>query len=54
VKLEPLSLTALTASTGRAWQQDACSQEGAGAGFTIHPERGHEGRIRKVPQEDQC
>jgi hypothetical protein len=23
-------------------------------GFSLCPERGHEGRIRKVPQEDRC
>ncbi len=34
------------------WQQDACSQGGARAGFSIHPERGHEGHIHEVPQED--
>jgi hypothetical protein len=31
-----------------------CSQEWARARFSIHPERGHEGRIREVPQEDRC
>jgi hypothetical protein len=54
VKLELLSLTAITASPSLAWQQDACLQEGARARFSIHPEQGHEGRTRKVPQEDQC
>ncbi len=36
---------------GEAWQQDACSQEGARAGFSIHPERGYEGRIREVKKK---
>jgi hypothetical protein len=41
---------------GRAWQQDVCSerQRPGGGSVSLSLQRGHEGNIREVLQEDGC
>ncbi len=39
---------------GWTWQQDACSEREARKRLSLGLERGHEGRIREVLQEDGC
>jgi hypothetical protein len=52
VKLEPLQQKARY-RVG-AWQQDACLWGEARVELSLSPERGREGQIREVPEEDHC
>jgi hypothetical protein len=54
VRCETRSIEIISKILDWTWQQDACSEREARRKLSLSLERGHEGRIRKVLQEDGC
>jgi hypothetical protein len=54
VRCETQSIEINSKIPGWTWQQDACSESEARSRLSLSLERGHEGCIREVLQEDGC